>query len=212
MSVVLDLATGAGVAFAALFAVVDPLSTLPVFSALSHDYTHAERMALARRTSLYTFWILIVGLLVGRFVLHFFGVSLGALELAGGALVVLAGWRLLSLDVNAHVIAGAGEADPAFAPLAMPISAGPGALGVVLGISTRADDYHDYPAYAIGIALVAFTLYLFLRYGDRILERIGPAHMRAVNQIVGFLVIAIGAELILHGVTVTGAVYNSYTH
>lgn len=213
MSNVVDVLTGAGASYAALVAVVNPFSTLPVFSALCHGYPAEHKLVLARRTSLYTLWILLGGLVVVRFVLHFFGISLGALEIAGGGLVVLAGWRLLQMDPAAMAATAVDDRDdPAFAPLAMPLSAGPGALGVVLGVTTRADDYQDYPAYAIGILLVAATLYLALRHGDRIVHRLGPGGMRALNQIVGFLVIAIGAELIMHGAVVTGPVYHSYQH
>jgi multiple antibiotic resistance protein len=210
VSIALDMAAGAGAAFGALFAVVNPLSTLPVFSALSLGYTDDDRRALARRTAAFSFWILFIGLIVGRFVLHFFGISLGALEVAGGLLVALAGWRLIQNTSSTLTVDD--DRDPAFTPLAMPISAGPGALGVVLGVSTRANDYHDYPAYALGILGVSISLYLFLRHGHGLLTRLGPGGMRAVNQIVGFLVIAIGAELIMHGAVVTGAVYHSYTH
>jgi multiple antibiotic resistance protein len=211
VSNVVDVLTGIGTSYAALVVVVNPFSTLPVFSALSRDHAPEEKRALAWRTSLYSFWILLGGLVVGRFVLHFFGISLGALEIAGGGLVVLAGWRLLQLNPSAAVTTDHRD-DPAFTPLAMPLSAGPGALGVLLGVTTRADDYQDYPGYAIGIVLVAATLYVALRYGDRIVHRLGPGGMRALNQIVGFLVIAIGAELIMHGAVVTGPVYHSYQH
>jgi multiple antibiotic resistance protein len=210
MTVFVDVLAGAGASYAALVAVVNPFSTLPVFSALSHGHSSEEKHKLAWRTSLYSFWILLGGLLVGRFVLHFLGISLGALEIAGGGLVVLAGWRLLQMNPAAAAVPADERDDPAFAPLAMPISAGPGALGVVLGVATRADDYQDYPAYAIGILLVAATLYVTLRFGDRIVHRMGPGGMRALNQIVGFVVIAIGAELIMHGAIVTGPVYHSY--
>jgi small neutral amino acid transporter SnatA (MarC family) len=70
----------------------------------------------------------------------------------------------------------------------------------VLGVSTRADNYRDYPAFAVGIALIALTVFLVLAFSHRIIGRLGLRGMHALNQIFGFLIIAIAAELILHGV------------
>lgn len=63
---------------------VNPFGGIPTFFALTSGFTRTERNQTAHRTGFYVFAILVTFLFFGRFVLHFFGISLPVLKIAGG--------------------------------------------------------------------------------------------------------------------------------
>lgn len=83
-----QLVAGFLLATPALFAIVNPVGSALVFSQMLADRSHIERTAIARRVATYAFVILITSFWIGNSVLSFFGVSLPALRIAGGLVVI----------------------------------------------------------------------------------------------------------------------------
>ena len=83
-------------AFPALFSIVNPAGGAFIFNEVTADLTHAERAALAGKVALYSTLVLLGALWGGAYILNFFGISLGALRVAGGVFVALRAWDLLS--------------------------------------------------------------------------------------------------------------------
>src|SRR6266852_312511 len=81
--------------------------------------------------------------------------------------------------------------DISLTPMAMPMLSGPGSIGVVMGLAAHANGFLAYVGMMIGIALVGFTVYLFLRLGGPMVKRLGPSAMGAITRIFGFLILAI---------------------
>src|ERR1700761_4438349 len=82
-------------AFTALFSIVNPLLNAIIFNQMTADRTHAQRLRLARRVGLYSLGLMLFALWVGSYVLNFFGITLGALKVAGGLVIAYGAWRLL---------------------------------------------------------------------------------------------------------------------
>ena len=82
--------------FAALFSVINPLGTVPVFVGLTKDETSSNRNKTAAWTSINVFLILIISFFIGKYVLAFFGISLNSLKIAGGLIIATSGFSLLS--------------------------------------------------------------------------------------------------------------------
>lgn len=189
----------AAATFGALFPIVNPVAKVPIFLGLSEGCSPAERRALARRAALIVAAILLLALVGGRFILHFFGVSLEALEIAGGLVVGYTGWKMAT--ATADDTAGPREGtDFVLTPLAIPLLAGPGAFGVVLGLSTRANVVHDYPGFVLGIVLIALLVGLLFGFGERLFARLSESGIDVLNRVFGLIVLAIAAEMVLHGV------------
>jgi multiple antibiotic resistance protein len=81
--------------YAGLFPIVNPVGNAPIFLALTRYYTERERHALALRVAVNGFFLLLGSLLVGSYVLEFFGITLPVLRIAGGVVVTAFGWTLL---------------------------------------------------------------------------------------------------------------------
>ena len=82
--------------FIALFSVLNPIGTVPIFVGLTQHDTKKERSRISLWTAINVFIILIVSFFIGEYVLLFFGISIDALRIAGGIIIVSSGFSLLS--------------------------------------------------------------------------------------------------------------------
>ncbi len=187
-----------GESFGALFPVVNPLAVVPVYLVLTANKPTSERMRVALKSSLYVLGILLVFLLAGEPLLHHFGISLEALQIAGGIVVGLAGLQMVTSAVQVSGEEQSG--DIAFSPLAMPLLAGPGALGVEMGLEARRTSDVPSPGFVIGVLLIALAVYACLMLGGQLARFLGDAGLDALRRIFGLLVMAIGVEMVVHGI------------
>ncbi len=191
---------------ASLFSVVNPLGAIPVFLALTPGYTRSERQGTAMRTSIYFALLLIAFFLAGTVILTFFGISLSAMRIAGGLVILASGYGLLygkmadSRAVNKKVKAEALEKDDiSFSPMAMPMLSGPGSISLLIGY------YDEYPALdqrvtiILVIAALALLIYFILISSPALFRILGFAGLQAMTRIMGFIVMAIGVQYIIMG-------------
>ncbi len=189
--------------FLALFPIVDPFGGIPVFFGLTSTWTPRDRRNTAMKTSFYVFWILVVFLFFGRFVLFFFGISLPVLKIAGGLIVANTAWSMVTSTARitpAESNEASTKEDISLTPLAMPLLSGPGAIGVVMALAAHVDNAAAYMGMVIGIAAVSLTVYLFLCMGGPLVRWLGPSAIGAINRIFGFLILAIAVQLVWNGV------------
>jgi len=203
-----SLLTVAGATFAALFPIANPLGAAPVFAALTASDDDATRRRQAVRTAIYVFAILLVFLVAGRPILEFFGISVGVLRIAGGLIVAHTAWGMVTAqsritpEEHSHAVE---KDDVSFTPMAMPLIAGPGAIGVVIGIATVDEAWANLLGAAVGVGLLSATVLVTLLAGERVLTRLGPGGIGAMTRILGFLILAIAVQLVVAGIySVTG--------
>jgi multiple antibiotic resistance protein len=186
----------------ALFPIANPIGAVPVFYSLTANDNRKDRLQLAQRIALNVTLVLAVFLVGGRAVLEFFGISLDVLRIAGGLLVAHAAWQMVTsqqrLTASEHQ-AGMEKEDISFTPMAVPLIAGPGAIGVVIGLSSGMNSWIDYLGSLIGIVLFGSLLYLCLALGETLLALLGQNGFGAVNRILGFFILAIAVQLIAIG-------------
>jgi multiple antibiotic resistance protein len=186
----------------ALFPITNPIGAVPIFYSLTAQNTPRYRLEQARKTTLNVVGVLLTFLLVGKLILSFFGLSLGVLRIAGGLVVGHTAWEMVTarqrLTPVEHQDAEDKE-DISFTPMAVPLIGGPGAIGVVIGLSTQATQWIDYVGCCLGVVLLGGLIYLFLRLGEPLVERLGATGLGAINRILGFLILAIAVQLIANG-------------
>jgi multiple antibiotic resistance protein len=197
------LPTSAIATFLALFPIVDPFGGIPVFFTMTSLWTPRDRYCTALKTGIWVFVILVTFLFFGRFVLHFFGISLPVLKIAGGLIVANTAWGM----VTSHARISPAESDEAqekddisLTPLAMPLMSGPGAVGVVMALAATVDNAAAYIGMIIGIAAIAHSVVLFFWQGGPLVRRLGPSAVGAINKIFGFLILAIAVQLVSDGI------------
>jgi multiple antibiotic resistance protein len=191
----------------ALLPVINPLASAPTFLAITEGDTHERRIQQLRHACLYMVAILVSFLVGGTFIMGFFGLSIPGLRIAGGMLVAGIGSKMLmtSPGDSSHADAAHQEArakrDVAFSPLAMPMMSGPGSIAVTVGFTSLARQWIDYVAIILGIVVVALVTYATLRLSERIVRMIGINAMNALSKIMGFLLLCIGVQFVVNGVT-----------
>ena len=131
-------------AFPALFSIVNPIGAALIFNEVTAQRSRNERRAMANRIAVYSGIVLLTSLWLGGYVLNFFGVSLSALRIAGGLVVAVRAWSLLMQpEVHEERKATSAEPaqtmedDPAFFPLTMPLTTGPGTIAVAIALSSQ---------------------------------------------------------------------------
>jgi multiple antibiotic resistance protein len=195
--------------FTTLLAIINPLEALPVFLELLKGKDEEEHRQVARRSCFYAMLLMFFFLLFGTLLLRIFGVPLSMVRIAGGIILMRIGFELFLPSSGASMASIAGGSvekgeEVAFVPLAMPIMVGPGAIAVVLGMTSlvKHSEFELVSFAAISLAIVAtmFVTYLSLVYAKKVLRRIGPKGIDAATRIVGFFVSAMGTGLIFHGV------------
>ena len=198
--------------FPALFSITDPLGNAVIFSQMTSDRSHGERVMMARRVGLYALIILLCALWAGSYVLTFFGITLPALKVGGGLVVTATGWHLLfgheADDKESASQAPEGQpvpaADMAFFPITMPLVVGPGAISVAITIGAARPSGSFDPAYLLGVsasaAAVAAIVCLLFTYAETIGRILGPAGSRAVKRVVALLLMTIGVQIVALGV------------
>jgi multiple antibiotic resistance protein len=173
--------------FAAIFPVVNPPGSALVFLGLTRGATPEIRRILAWRIARNSFCVLICSLLVGALILKFYGISIPVLRVAGGFIVAVAGWKLLSegshkeLEASADGVSRTELLEQAFYPLTLPLTTGPGTIAVVisLGLSrasyTSSTDEIVFVLASLAAAVaIAITIFLCFAYADRVQRLLGP--------------------------------------
>src|SRR5271168_2392747 len=90
-----QIIAGVFLVFAALFPIVNPLGGAPIFLAMTLGYTQSERAMLAWRVTVNVFVLLLASVATGTYVLEFFGLSVPVVQVGGGLVVSILGFRLL---------------------------------------------------------------------------------------------------------------------
>jgi multiple antibiotic resistance protein len=190
-----------------LITITNPVPKIPLFMTLAGDMGEAQRNEQARRACVYAFVILGVSLFAGVLILEGFGISQGALRIAGGLTVAILGYRMLFQSYESHLGRNPGQTDFAFFPLALPGISGPGSIAVVIGISTEiaelktlAEKTLAYSATVVSLLLTCMIMWATLRSARIVSRFLGEQGMEALSRLMGFLLVCVGIQFIGSGV------------
>lgn len=180
--------------FVTLVVIMDPVGTIPMFLALTSGRSAKHRRRLAWQAVLVAISVITAFALFGQQILDYLGITVPALQGAGGLLLVLVALELLTGKQEAPE--DAPSSNVALVPLGTPLLAGPGAIVATIVFVRRADGFNDGLAIAVGILAVHAVLYLALRFANVILRVIREGGVLLVTRISGLLLSAIAVQLI----------------
>jgi multiple antibiotic resistance protein len=196
--------------FAALLPIVNPLGGAPVFLAMTRYANDDTRAVLARKVTFNSFVLLMASVLIGTYVLEFFGLSIPVVQVAGGLVVCSVAWDLLrSGDTSKS--SGAEDihtpdavATDAFYPLTLPLTVGPGSISVAITIgANHPPTVRSFLTAALssmlGVVLICVTIYLCYRYSERLSKWLGGAGTAVVIRLSAFILLCIGVQIMWNG-------------
>ncbi|MFT6245578.1 MAG: multiple antibiotic resistance protein [Salibacteraceae bacterium] len=190
--------------FGALFSVINPLGTLPIFIGLTNQKDKKVIIETAIRTAINMLVILLISYYLGKYMLSFFGISLQSLKIAGGIIIATSGFALLTGSFSKHKGMGKRVKDDAFTrsdisltPLAIPMLAGPGSISLLISFNDQYNSIQDQIVLNSAILTVSVITCLLLISSRVIVKRLGASGLNALSRIIGFIVISIGVEYVL---------------
>lgn len=192
---------------ASLFTVVNPLGAVPVFLAMTPTASQPERRRTAFYTGIYFTLILLSFFFGGTMILSFFGISISAMRIAGGLVILLSGYGLLSGNfaenraISTRVKEEAIRKDDiSFSPLAMPLLSGPGSISLLISLYAEHPEVMQKAVISSVILVMGGIVYLILLFAPFLNRILGEAGLRAMTRIMGFIVMAIGVQYVIGGI------------
>lgn len=196
--------------FAALFSVINPLGTVPIFVGLTENDSSKEQFRTSLFATLNVLVVLLISFFTGRYILDFFGIGISSLRIAGGLIIASSGFALLTGSFNKHkgmnkkqVKKDVKERESiSLTPLAIPMLAGPGSISLLIGLQEKHHDLTEQILVISATLSVCIATFLVLQSGNYIVKYLGASGINAVSRIIGFIVIAIGIEYISSSIIV----------
>jgi len=199
--------------FAALLPILNPAATAPIFLGLTEGASVSTRALLARRIARNMFGLMLGSMLVGSYVLSFFGISLPIVRVGGGLILAATAWRLLTAT-HATVDSRTELAESftpemarrqAFYPLTFPISCGPGSIAAAITVGVSLQDDRLLLSFArmgggvLALLAVGVVLYLAFRYAQRLLRPLGEAGTVIFLRLSAFILLCLGVQIVWDG-------------
>lgn len=216
MSAIWQLCQLVGLGLMLLLPLANPLTTVALFLGMSGNMSVNERHQQSLMTSVYVFLIMMVAFYAGQWIMNTFGISIPGLRIAGGLIVSYIGFRMLFPQQHhemPEVISKTAEmhhqpsANIAFIPLAMPSTAGPGTIAMIISSASSINDHVDgiapwviHVGPVITFLLIAIILWGCLRSADMIMKLLGKGSIEAISRLMGFLLVCIGVQFVINGV------------
>jgi multiple antibiotic resistance protein len=204
-----ELAASFLTVFVGLFPIVNPLGMAPIFLRLTSDATERTRAKLAWQIAIGGFVLMAVSLFIGSHILAFFGLTITAVQIAGGLVVMTAGWRMLQQGNDARVreqqstVSEDSIMRRAFFPLTMPLTVGPGTISVAITLGTRGAETKRLLMTAAGGLLaalaVAATIYLSYRFATAVLRWLGETGTDILMRLSAFILLCLGVQIVTNG-------------
>ena len=185
--------------FVTLFVIMDPPGTIPLFLSLTSGRTAAMRRRLAWQAVLVAFFVITVFALFGQSILNYLGITLPAMQAAGGLLLLLVALELLTGKANEP--AETSNVNVALVPLGTPLLAGPGAIVATIVFVRGVDGPADGFTIAAAIVAVHLVLWVFLRFSVGIIKVIRESGVTLISRIAGLLLSAIAVQLVADAIT-----------
>lgn len=212
----IELFKAIGLGLVVILPLANPLTTVALFLGLAGNMNREERNRQSLMASVYVFAIMMVAFYAGQVVMNTFGISIPGLRVAGGLIVVFIGFRMLfpqqkmedqpeveskSEELNKHP-----TANIAFVPLAMPSTAGPGTIAMIISSASTIKHGADFPDWVLMVApvlvflSVSVILWGCLRSSGAIMKLVGKGGIEAISRLMGFLLVCMGVQFIINGI------------
>jgi multiple antibiotic resistance protein len=201
----------------ALLPILNPAGQAPIFLNFTAQASLKLRNSIAKKVAIASFITLLVAMFIGSFVLRFFGISIPALQVGGGLLVVVTGWNLLSAEDPNQQSASTKSADieeislgkllvdKVFYPMTFPLTVGPGSISVAIALG--ANSHSREPrllilllSSTIGLMIVSAVVYLSYRYSVRLVGFLGERGTNIFLRMSAFILLCLGVQIMWNGI------------
>lgn len=189
----------------AIFTVVNPIGVLPIYSSKIEGLSKEDKKVVRRTASLAIFIILIVSMFLGQYILQFFSISLNSFRIAGGILITITAFTMISGKINEEKQNPEEKKDLnniknfTIVPLAIPIMVGPGAISTAIVWGVKYDEWADYLGLMLAILAFSMICYGLFKSSDKFVSILGKTGSNVVTRLMGLVLMALGVEILTTG-------------
>ncbi len=188
----------------ALFAIVNPIGTVPIFVMATEGWPEIDRIRTIRIIALTVFTVLTMVIFIGDRILGFFGISIPSFQVGGGILLLLMAVSMMNgrptHDRQAAEEAAAVERDAiAIVPLSIPLLAGPGAISSMIITAEQSNGFWGDVSLVIPVTVVSVLVWLTLSLSMPIARRLGTVGIIVVTRLMGLILAAMAIEFMAQG-------------
>ena len=202
------------IAFATFFATIGPPDVAIVFAALTLNNTPRERFFLAVKAILVASGILLFFAFLGKPLLEYLGISLAAMRTAGGVLLLLIAIDMVFARKSGATSTTSDETreavtsdDISVFPVATPLIAGPGAIGVAILLVAQAQgDAERIGAVVIALLAVLGVTFLLMLVATQVQRVLGVTGVHVIMRVMGILLAALAVQFIFDGIVASGII------
>ena len=186
--------------FLKMFFMMTPFFVLSVFLTVTHDATSVERKALAIKVTFSVIIMSLVLLFFGQHIFTIFGITLDAFRIGAGALLFLSAVDLIKGNKDSGKVGDKDISQLAVVPLAIPVTIGPGTIGILLVMGATFDNTSSMVMGSLAL-ICAVLVVGFMLYSSSIFEKIiGKQGLLVISKITGLFLAALSAQIIFTGI------------
>jgi multiple antibiotic resistance protein len=186
--------------------IIDPPGCAPIFASLTRGASAAHRRAMAVRSSLIAWGILMFFALLGRPMLHALHISLASFRIAGGVMLFMIALDMVferrteRREKRAEEIEGTPEAaDISVFPMAIPMITGPGSIASAMLWVSRAEGTAEVAIVLAAITVVILITMVTLLAAGPLMRLVGEKVEAMITRILGVILAALAAQFIVDG-------------
>jgi len=203
-----DVLSFALLSLSSVIIIVNPLGATLIYVSFTTTMDHPARDAIAKDACKFALIILLSVAILGTWILQLFGITLEAFRIAGGILLFGIGMEMVYAKTSRTKLTATEKyesrdvEDVAMMPLAIPMIAGPGAITTTIVLMNEAIAITPVAiviVFSSIIISIAIT-YFMMRNSDYIIKKIGQREYRAINRLLGMLLIAIAVQFVINGI------------
>jgi len=190
--------------FIFLFAVIDPIGTIPVFIGVTRLFDKKEKRKVAIKATFYSAIILLFFLIAGEYIMTSIGIPLSAFQIAGGIILFLFALSMIfgESKPDTELKIAPRQSETAIFPLATPSIASPGAmLGVVLLTENSKHTILEQAQTALIMLAVLFITLILMVLASHIHKVIGNAGASLISRVMGMVLASVAVTNVLGGIT-----------
>jgi multiple antibiotic resistance protein len=195
-----------GSALVTFLVIIDPPGCAPIFASLTRGTSAAHRRAMAVRSALIAWAILMFFALLGKPLLHALGISLASFRIAGGIMLFMIALdmvferRTQRREERAQSIEGTPDAqDISVFPMAIPMITGPGSIASAMLWVSRADSATEVVVVLAAITSVILITMVTLLGAGPLMRLLGERIEAMITRILGVILAALAAQFIVDG-------------
>lgn len=189
----------------ALFAIVNPIGSIPIFISATDGWSRQERARTAKTVAITVFIVLAVSAFLGDKILDFFGITIPSFQVGGGILLMLIAISMMhgkqsgtrQTPEEAQTLAERNAI--AIVPLSIPLLAGPGAISNIIIAAQHNSSFASHLSLVAPIFIIAIIIWLVLRLAVRISLKLGTIGINIVTRLMGLILAAMAVEFVAHG-------------